>query len=85
MPPSTTSTFVTFSVTDRFPSRAITLATAYAETFVTASNQQAVAGIPHKIAQLDAQIKSLNTQIARGGAISRPLPGSSPSLMPSSS
>jgi succinoglycan biosynthesis transport protein ExoP len=61
---STSSTFVTFSVTDRFPSRAITLATAYAETFVAASNRQAVAGIPHKIAQLNVQIKNLNAQIA---------------------
>ena len=32
-------------MTDRFPSRAIALATAYAETFVAASNKAAVAGI----------------------------------------
>ena len=63
--PSTTSTFVSFSVTDRFPSRAIALATAYAETFVAASNKAAVAGIPHKIASLQSQIASLNAQIAR--------------------
>jgi polysaccharide biosynthesis transport protein len=61
--PSTSSTFVSFSVTDRFPSRAIALATAYAETFVAASNRQAIAGIPRKIASLTSQIHSLNKQI----------------------
>jgi polysaccharide biosynthesis transport protein len=62
--PSTSSTFVSFSVTDRFPSRAIALATAYAETFVAASNRQAIAGIPSKIASLNNQINNLNAQIA---------------------
>jgi polysaccharide biosynthesis transport protein len=69
---SPTSTFITFSVTDRFPNRAIALATAYASTYVTVSNNQAVAGLQGKISHLQSQIQALHTQIknetAAGGA-----------------
>ena len=60
---SDTSTFITFSVTDRFPDRASRLATDYAEAFVAASNQQALSGLPKKINQLNAKITQLKAQI----------------------
>jgi capsular exopolysaccharide synthesis family protein len=60
---SETSTFLTVSVTDRFPDRATRLATDYAKAFVSASNRQAVAGLPKKIAALQADINRLHTKI----------------------
>jgi polysaccharide biosynthesis transport protein len=60
---SDTSTFITFTVTDRFPDRATRLATDYARAFVSASNKQAVAGLPKKIAALQADINRLHTKI----------------------
>jgi polysaccharide biosynthesis transport protein len=69
---SDTSTFLTFTVTDRFPGRATRLATDYAKAFVAASNKQALAGLPKKIDQLNAKITQLKAQIAnevqQGGA-----------------
>ncbi len=62
---SDTSTFITFTVTDRFPDRATRLATDYATAFVNASNKQAVAGLPKKINQLNAKIAALRAQIAQ--------------------
>jgi polysaccharide biosynthesis transport protein len=63
--PNTTSTFVTFSVTDHFPARAITLATAYARSFVSISNKKAVAGLNGQIAALQTTIDALRTKIKR--------------------
>ena len=61
--PSTTSTFITFSVTDRFPARAQQLATTYARTYVKWSNQKAIHGIQGHINSLQTQIDQLNRQI----------------------
>jgi polysaccharide biosynthesis transport protein len=61
--PDTASTFITFSVTDRFPARATALATAYARTFVRISNKQAVAGLQVKITRLQATINALGIKI----------------------
>jgi capsular exopolysaccharide synthesis family protein len=66
--PSTTSTFITFAITDRFPARARQLATTYARTYVAWSNQKAVAGIQGHIRSLQKEINQLNRQIAIQGA-----------------
>ncbi|HEY2788982.1 MAG TPA: polysaccharide biosynthesis tyrosine autokinase [Gaiellales bacterium] len=70
--PSATSTFLTFTVTDRFRARAATLATAYARAFVAANNRHAVAGIPAKIRALNRAIAALqvkiHNEVAAGGA-----------------
>jgi polysaccharide biosynthesis transport protein len=63
--PSDTTSFFTIAVTDRFPDRAMGLATAYAEKFVTMSNHQAVAGLSTKLTALNAEIKRLKAKIAR--------------------
>jgi polysaccharide biosynthesis transport protein len=63
--PSSTTSFFTISVTDRFPDRAKHLATAYANTFVTTSNHQAVAGLSAKLTALEAEITRLKAKIAR--------------------
>jgi capsular exopolysaccharide synthesis family protein len=63
--PSSTTSFFTIAVTDRFPDRAIQLATAYAQTYVTVSNHQAVAGLSAKIASLKADINRLRAKIAQ--------------------
>jgi polysaccharide biosynthesis transport protein len=63
--PSDTTSFFTIAVTDRFPDRAMGLATAYAEKFVTMSNHQAVAGLSAKLTALNAEIKRLKAKIAR--------------------
>jgi succinoglycan biosynthesis transport protein ExoP len=63
--PSDTTSFFTIAVTDRFPDRAKRLATAYAETFVTTSNHQAVAGLSAKLKALNVRIRQLRKKIAR--------------------
>ncbi len=63
--PSSTTSFFTIAVTDRFPDRAMHLATAYAETYVTVSNHQAVAGLSAKLSALNAEINQLKKKIAR--------------------
>jgi succinoglycan biosynthesis transport protein ExoP len=60
---STTSTFITFAVTDRDPSRAQSLATAYAQAYVSWSNARAVAGIQPHITELNREIAKLQHQI----------------------
>jgi capsular exopolysaccharide synthesis family protein len=62
---SDTSTFITITVTDRFPDRATQLATDYAKAYVSASNKQAVAGLPRKIAALQTEINRLHARIDR--------------------
>ncbi len=62
--PSSTTSFFTIAVTDRFPDRAKLLATTYAETYVTVSNHQAVAGLSAKLSALTAKINQLKKKIA---------------------
>jgi succinoglycan biosynthesis transport protein ExoP len=62
--PSDTTSFLTIAVTDRFPDRAMRLATAYAQTFVTTSNHQAVAGLSAKITSLKVEIERRKAKIA---------------------
>jgi tyrosine-protein kinase len=64
-----TSTFLTFAVTDRFPARAVALATAYARTFVAISNRRAVAGLQGKIDKLQGEIDALTIRINRETAL----------------
>ncbi len=61
--PSTTSTFISFAVTDRVPARAQTLATNYAQQYVKWSNANAVAGLTSKLAKVNAQVSSLTKRI----------------------
>jgi succinoglycan biosynthesis transport protein ExoP len=61
---STTSSFLTFAVTDRFPSRAQLLATTYAQQYVKYSNAQAILGLPQQIKALNKTIASLTRQIS---------------------
>jgi tyrosine-protein kinase len=63
--PSSSSSVLTFAVSDRFPTRAKLLATTYANQYVAYSNAAAIQGIPQKIANLKAQIKSLNAKITQ--------------------
>jgi capsular exopolysaccharide synthesis family protein len=63
--PSSTTSFFTVAVTDRFPDRAMHLATVYAQTYVSVTNHQAVAGLSAKLASLNAEIKRLRAKIAR--------------------
>ena len=65
--PSTTSTFITFAVTDRDPSRAQALATAYAQAYVRSSNASAIANIQPHITQLTKEIKQLQHEITVQG------------------
>jgi capsular exopolysaccharide synthesis family protein len=60
---STTSSFLTFAVSDRFPSRAQLLATTYAQQYVKFSNAQAIQGLPQQIQALNKTIASLTKQI----------------------
>jgi capsular exopolysaccharide synthesis family protein len=62
--PSSTTSFFSIAVTDRFPDRAKLLATTYAETYVSVSNSNAVAGLSAKIASLKTEIKHLRAKIA---------------------
>ena len=62
--PSSTTSFFSIAVTDRFPDRAKLLATTYGETYVSVSNSNAVAGLSAKIASLQAEIKHLRAKIA---------------------
>jgi len=63
--PSSTTSFFTIAVTDRFPDRAMRLATVYAETYVAVSNRNAVAGLSAKIASLKAEITLRKAKIAQ--------------------
>jgi capsular exopolysaccharide synthesis family protein len=56
--PSTTSTFVTFSVTDRYADRAKLLATTYARQYTAWSNNNAVSGVQRQIAKYTAKVKA---------------------------
>jgi succinoglycan biosynthesis transport protein ExoP len=61
--PSTTSTFVTFAVTDRDPARAQKLATTFADQYVKWSNSKAVAGLESKIRAAQKQVTTLTRRI----------------------
>jgi len=63
--PSSTTSFFSIAVTDRFPDRAKLLATTYAETYVAVSNRNAVAGLSAKLSALNVKIAQLKTKIAR--------------------
>ncbi|HEX3328588.1 MAG TPA: polysaccharide biosynthesis tyrosine autokinase [Gaiellales bacterium] len=63
--PSSTTSFFSIAVTDRFPDRAKLIATTYAETYVAVSNSNAVGGLSAKIATLKGNIKRLRAKIAR--------------------
>jgi polysaccharide biosynthesis transport protein len=60
---STTSSFLTFAVTDRFPSRAQLLATTYAQQYVKYSNAQAILGLPLQIRNVQNSIATLTAKI----------------------
>jgi len=66
--PSSTTSFFTIAVTDRFPDRAKLLATTYAERYVAISNAAAVKGLQAQIKKLNKQIAALNAEITAGGA-----------------
>jgi len=63
--PSSTTSFFSIAVTDRFPDRAKLLATTYAETYVAVSNRNAVAGLSAKLSALNVKIAQLKKKIAR--------------------
>ena len=63
--PSSTTSFFSIAVTDRFPDRAKLLATTYAETYVAVSNRNAVAGLSAKLSALNVKIAQLKAKIAR--------------------
>jgi len=63
--PSSTTSFFSIAVTDRFPDRAKLLATTYAETYVAVSNHNAVAGLSAKLSALNVKIAQLKKKIAR--------------------
>ena len=63
--PSSTTSFFSIAVTDRFPDRAKLLATTYAETYVSVSNRNAVAGLSSKLSALTTKINQLKKKIAR--------------------
>ena len=69
--PSTTTSFFSIAVTDRFSDRAMQLATAYANTYVAISNRDAVAGLNAKLQVLNSKIsklrKKINAEIAASG------------------
>ncbi len=70
--PSTTSTFVTFSVTDRYADRAKLLATTYAGQYTTWSNNNAVSGVQRQIAKYTAKVaadkKAVQQAIQQSGS-----------------
>jgi succinoglycan biosynthesis transport protein ExoP len=76
--PSTTTTFVDFAVTDRFPARAQALATAYATAYARWSNQNAVSTLNTQITKytraVAADKKVVNQAIRNGGSISAAAP-----------
>jgi tyrosine-protein kinase len=67
--PSSTTSFFSIAVTDRFPDRAKLLATTYAETYVAVSNHNAVAGLSAKLSALNVKIAQLKKKIAREIAV----------------
>jgi capsular exopolysaccharide synthesis family protein len=69
--PSTTSNFLTFTVTDRYPARAEALATAYATAYATYSNSANVRSVNAQIVKYQAQknklVKQYNHDVAAAG------------------
>jgi polysaccharide biosynthesis transport protein len=65
--PSTTSSVITFAVTDRDAARAQKLATAYAQQYVRWSNAKAISGINAHIATDAKKIRKLSNEIAAKG------------------
>ncbi len=64
--PSTTTTVITFAVTDRFPARARVLADSYARQYARWSNQKALSRVNVLIPRLNKQIQRLQAQISAG-------------------